>query len=310
MREMESLFNSLYNSLFRFRRRSPASYAIAAVIAVFVVIGMWQTRAADGVPLSQLRQQTHLHGIAVDRSDPSALVLATHHGVWRLDGSGTARLISDNRHDYMGFTAHPADAYTFFASGHPEGGGNLGFIVSRDGGRSWQQLSEGLRGPVDFHAMDVSAADPDVVYGLYGGVQVSHDGGQSWEMRPPPPADTFALAASSVDADIVYAATRDGVMVSRDGARSWQTARYGGQPVSLVETAADGTIYAYVLGEGLVRAEEPDLDWQPLGNGFGDDIPLHLAVDPTDPQRLYVATREGRVLASADGGRNWRPFAE
>lgn len=302
---------SILSSLFRFRRRSPhAAAAVAAVTAILLAAMWWQGRAAESVPLAELTRQTHLHGIAVDRSDPSVLILATHHGVWRLGTDGTARRMSDDRNDYMGFTPHPDDAETFFASGHPETGGNLGFIVSRDGGSSWQQLSAGAGGPVDFHAMDVSAADPDVFYGLYGSVQASGDGGQSWEIRGDPPADTFALAASSLDPETVYAATRIGVMVSRDGARSWDTAHPARQPASLVETAPGGAVYAFVVGEGLLRAEEPELGWQRLANDFGEDFPLHLAVDPSDPARLYAATRSGAVLASTDGGRSWRPFGQ
>ena len=38
-------------------------------------------------------------------------------------------------YDYMGFIPHPTDPSLLFASGHPAGGGNLGFIVSNDGGK-------------------------------------------------------------------------------------------------------------------------------------------------------------------------------
>ncbi|HEX2256103.1 MAG TPA: exo-alpha-sialidase [Afifellaceae bacterium] len=299
----------ILTSFFQFRRPTPVSYALAAIVAVAVAVGLWQTRAQEGVPLSELTRQTHLHGIAVDPNDPSVLILATHHGVWRLEGE-TARRVSDNRNDYMGFTPHPSDPDTFFASGHPETGGNMGFIVSRDGGRSWEQLSEGAAGPVDFHAMDVSAADPDVMYGLYGMVQRSRDGGESWQVRGEPPADVFALAASSVDAETVYAATRIGVMVSRDGGASWEPLGGGGQPASLVETTPDGGLYAFIVGEGLVRAEEARLEWQQLSNDFGDQVLLHLAVDPRDSARLYAVSQHGAVLASADGGRSWRTVGE
>ncbi len=79
----------------------------------------------------------------------------------------------------MGFTPHPADESVLYASGHPAGGGNLGFIVSRDGGRGWSSLSPGVGGPVDFHQMDVSKADPSVIYGAHGGLQASRDGGRT-----------------------------------------------------------------------------------------------------------------------------------
>lgn len=282
---------------------------VAALISAALAGFWWQGRAAEAVPLSELSRTTHIHGIAVDRQDPSVLILATHHGVWRLQ-DGTARLISDNRNDYMGFSPHPADPTSFFASGHPEGGGNMGVIASEDGGRTWKQLSDGARGPVDFHAMDVSASDPDVLYGLYGGVQVSQDGGRSWEVRGAPPADTFALAASATDADTVYAATREGLMVSRDGARTWEPAHSARRPASLVHAAPDGTLYAFVVGEGLLRAREPEPQWEPVSNAFGEAILLHLAVDPTDPARLYAVTQTGAILASADGGRTWSALGE
>lgn len=294
----------------RFALNRRTGIAIAAAVGAAALAGYWwQGRAAEAVPLSELSRTTHIHGLAVDRQDPSALILATHHGVWRLE-DGTARLISDNRNDYMGFSPHPADPGRFFASGHPEGGGNMGVIASEDGGSTWKQLAEGARGPVDFHAMDVSAADPDVLYGLYGGVQASEDGGRSWEMRGAPPADTFALAASATDADTVYAATREGLMVSRDGARTWQPAHSVRQPASLVETTPEGAVYAFVVGEGLIRAREPELRWEAVSNDFGERIPLHLAVDPTDPARLYAATQHGEILASADGGRSWSALGQ
>src|SRR3546814_17211897 len=108
--------------------------------------------------------------------------------------------------------------YTTLFRSHPAGGGNLGFIASEDGGQTWEQVAEGANGPVDFHAMDVSAADPSVIYGLYGDVQVSHDGGKTWEIAGAPQADVFDLAASATNPDIVYAAARNGLMVSGDGA--------------------------------------------------------------------------------------------
>jgi hypothetical protein len=46
--------------------------------------------------------------------------------------------------DFMGFTPHPSDPATLYSSGHPAGGGNLGFIVSEDGGGSWTQLADAL----------------------------------------------------------------------------------------------------------------------------------------------------------------------
>ena len=115
-----------------------------------------------GAETVKLSEVSHLHGIAVDATDPSRLYLASHHGVWLTNTDGTATQVSDNRNDYMGFTPNPAQPGSFFASGHPERGGNLGVLSSTDGARSWTQLSAGVNGPVDFHSMDVSPADPNI----------------------------------------------------------------------------------------------------------------------------------------------------
>src|SRR3546814_20068354 len=85
----------------------------------------------------------------------------------------------------MGFPPNPTDPDLLYASGHPAGGGNLGFIVSRDGGKSWSKLANGAGGPVDFHQMDVSKSDPAVVYGAFGDLQQSADGGRRWTAAGP-----------------------------------------------------------------------------------------------------------------------------
>src|SRR3546814_16276326 len=88
----------------------------------------------------------------------------------------------------MGITPHPSDPDVFYASGHPAGGGNLGFIASEDGGQTWEQVAEGANEPVDFHAMAVSAADPSVIYVLHLDVPVSHHSSKTWEVCAPLPA--------------------------------------------------------------------------------------------------------------------------
>src|SRR5918996_752920 len=146
-----------------------------------------------------LARATHFHGIAVDPTDPSRLYLATHHGLYAVEQDGSATQLSPVQ-DFMGFTPHPTDPSILYASGHPATGGNLGFIASREGGASWSQLAEGVGGPVDFHQMDVSPADPNVIYGAYGGsLQISRDGGQTWEVVGPAPDGLIDLAASSTE---------------------------------------------------------------------------------------------------------------
>ena len=262
--------------------------------------------SAAPVPLAELSRNTHFHGIAVDARDPERVYLATHHGLFVLDASGMADRVSDDGNDYMGFTPHPSDPDILYASGHPAGGGNLGFIVSSDGGQSWRQLSPGVGGPVDFHQMDVSKADPNVIYGSFRGLQASRDGGRTWNTVAPLPDGLIDLAASATDPARVYAATKGGLMVSTDAGASWKPAHMRRSPASMVQTGFSGEVYAFLLGAGLLRTDEPNLAWEVRSNAFGEGYLLHLAVDPGNPQRLFAITGEGAVMASTDGGATWR----
>lgn len=288
-------------------RRSTLTVLAVTVGAAIGALYASRSFAEGNTTIAALAKDTHFHGIAVDAADSTRIYLATHHGLYVTGIDGKAQRISEVR-DYMGFTAHPTDATTLFASGHPAGGGNLGFIVSRDGGRSWTKLSDGIGGPVDFHQMDVSKADPLVIYGVYNALQRSNDGGQTWERVGPPPQDIISLAASSIDTNTIYAGTQSGLQRSTDGGRSWK--HQSDQPTTMVHVTRAGTVYAFMIGRGLVRTAEKNFALQVVGKGFGEEYLLHFAADPRDPQRLYAISHNSRtraqsVIASRDGGERW-----
>jgi photosystem II stability/assembly factor-like uncharacterized protein len=286
------------------RQRTRAALTIyAAVVAALPLLA--PVRAAEDVRLSEL---SHIHGIAVNPQDPPQLILATHHGIFHASPEGLAKRVSNDANDYMGFTPHPEDSRVLFASGHPADGGNMGVIVSRDGGASWKELSPGADGPVDFHALDISRADPKTMYGLFGEVQASRDGGVSWEIAGSPDDEVFDLAASAITADTLFAATRAGLMVSRDGARTWQPTGPSGYPATMVYVGPDGSAYAFLLGLGLVKTASDSHDWETISATFGDRVLLHLAIDPSTPERMFAVTHEGPILVSTDGGRTWSEF--
>jgi photosystem II stability/assembly factor-like uncharacterized protein len=258
-------------------------------------------------PLAELLARTHVHGLAVDRQDPGQLLIATHHGLHALDiETGLVVQVSDHRDDLMGFVAHPTEAETFIASGHPATGVNLGVIASTDGGEAWVKLSDGVNGPVDFHQMDISKADPAIVWGNHGGLQRSRDGGHSWQRVAEAPARLIDIAASALAPERLYAATETGLFVSEADAQDWQRAHPAQAPVSFVEVTADGTLHAFVLGEGLVRRAEDGGEWERLHPGLNGRYLLYFAADPQAPGRLFAATQHGELIASEDGGRSWR----
>ncbi len=288
------------------------SVVAAAFAATLAIHG---SAAEEATTVATLAKQTHFHGIAADPRNASRIYLATHHGLFRVSPDGSAVLVSNTRDDFMGFTPHPSDPATLYASGHPATGGNLGFLASKDGGKSWTKLSNGIGGPVDFHQMDVSKADPMVIYGVYRDLQRSNDGGRTWQRIGPPPEDLIALAASSLSPDTLYAATQRGLLRSTDGGKSWDIAHIIRRPATMVYVTPGGEIYAFMVGTGLLQASEKDLQWRTLSSGWGNAYVLHLAAGPQNGRSLYAVTfdpasKSQAVRASADGGRSWKPIGE
>lgn len=279
-----------------------------AFVCSFLALAALSPASAE--TLKELATRTHYHGISFARSGSAVLLLASHHGLFAVDKNGDATQVSPMQ-DYMGFSPNPADPLSYYASGHPAGGGNSGFLKSIDGGASWKQISTGADGPVDFHQMDVSPTDPQTIYGSYGTLQVSHDGGQTWAVTGAPPKKLVAIAASGVNTGQLYAATQNGFHVSVDAGATWQPLEFDGKVVSAVETGPNGILLTFVLGQGLMKAQEDKpKEWTVLSNGFGDAIPLHIAIDSVDDNHLALTTQNNDVFESYDGGSTWTPFGK
>lgn len=280
----------------------------AAAVFAAVVVAATPSASQDAVPIAAFVGQTHVHGLAFDPGDPAYLFIATHHGLYRSGPDGMAVPLSIVQ-DFMGFTTHPADPTILFASGHPAGGGNLGFLVSTDGGRTWVQRSLGVGGPVDFHQMAISPVDPNVIYGAYGQVQVSMDAGMTWRITGPLPPQMVDLAASAVSAQTLFAATQSGLYVSTNAGANWRLV-IPSVPVSLVEVAPDGSMYAFVLGQGLLRAADEQSDFVAIGSSWVEPYLFHLTVDPADPSHFVAATASGRIVQSRDRGLTWAAYGQ
>lgn len=280
-------------------------------------ISLWATMfailsvaPASAETLAELGRKTHYHGIAFARSGSAALMIATHHGLYAGDKDGTVTRVSPVQ-DFMGFSPDPANELGFYASGHPATGGNSGFLRSRDGGASWTQLSTGVDGPVDFHQMDVSGADPKVIYGSFGQIQLSRDGGATWEIAGDAPERLIALAASGLTAERLYAASETGILSSDDAGASWAPLAFAGEVASTIQTGRDKALYAFVVGRGLMKAsEDTPSSWTLLSSDFGEAIPLHIAADAKDGMHLALTMQNNEVRESLDGGKSWRPFGQ
>jgi len=182
------------------------------------------------------------------------------------------------------------------------------FILESDGTRKKWTVNGPHFGGWEIYHMKGSAADPDRLYvsqntGWFGQlIQRSNDGGKTfepvgnkfvyegapgthtWYDGTPHPWEfkrVWHLEPSLADPDTVYAGVEDAAMFrTTDGGQNWQ------------ELAG-------------LRAHVSAPSWQPGAGGLG----LHtILLDPTNPQRIYIAISAAGAFRTDDGGVTWRPI--
>ena len=247
------------------------------------------------------------HGLAVDRKNSSKVYVATHTGLLVLNNDSELQRVSDAKDDYMGFSAHPTDPNIFYSSGHPSGGGNIGFQKSTDGGRTWQKISNGINGPVDYHAMTVSQAAPSIVYGVYRGqLQRSNNEGKDWQLVQSNLANPIVLATSPTTKDTVYAGTTDGLLVSQNQGDKWTKLNLSDTVVAVaVNPKNEQQIVAYSQDKGLVVSNDGGNTWEKLSGYTGGTV-IQIAYDVQNPSTLYLINQNLEVHKTTDNGATWK----
>jgi len=182
------------------------------------------------------------------------------------------------------------------------------FILNSDGKRQRWDVSGPHFGGLPIYHMKASPVDPNRIYASqtsdwFGQVlQRSNDGGKTWEAvgnkfvyegetgthlwydGTPHPWEfkrIWHLEPSLSDPDTVYAGAEDAAMFrTTDGGQTWH------------ELA------------GLRNHGSGKL-WQPGAGGLG----LHtIVIDPSDPNRIFIAISAAGTFRTDDGGQTWRPI--
>jgi hypothetical protein len=182
------------------------------------------------------------------------------------------------------------------------------FVLTSDGKRQHWTVSGPHFAGWEIYHLKGSPADPNRLYasqstGWFGQlIQRSSDGGQTWEPvgnkfvydgvpgthqwydGTPHPWEfkrVWHLEPSLTDPDAVYAGVEDAALFrSSDAGQSWQEL------------------------PGL-RAHGSGAHWQPGAGGMC----LHsIILDPSDPNRIYIAISAAGVFRTDDAGKTWQPI--
>lgn len=262
--------------------------------------------------LTQVTNLRDVHGLSVDVADSSKVWLASHTGLHLLKDDEDLYVVGDKRDDYMGFSPHPTDPNTFFTSGHPSGGGNIGFQKSTDAGRTWQKVSNGANGPVDFHAMAVSQVDPNIVYGIYRGAsQRSVDGGKQWEIVNTNLGDAqiISLTTDTSEKDTVYAATTNGLLVSRNQGQTWTLTSENLKSDTITTVAIspknNQELLAYGQKLGLAKSTDGGKTWTKIDTALAGSPVLYMSYDKSNPSTIYAINQSLEIYKTVDSGTTW-----
>jgi photosystem II stability/assembly factor-like uncharacterized protein len=289
---------------------------ILAVIVVFFGFYLTQQRKttpliqkndqrADSDELKQVNSITHGHGLSIDVVDPKNVYIATHHGLLLLKNDKDLYQIGDKKDDYMGFSSHPTDPNIFFSSGHPETGGNIGFQKSKDGGFTWEKVSDGLNGPVDYHAMTVSSANPNLIYGWFqGSLQRSTDEGKNWEIVSTTSFPIVNLTADPKDENIVYAASPQGLMISKDKGTEWTKLFDGFVSAIAINPQDSQKLLTFSQKYRFAKSNDRGKTWETISETFGSESPLFITFSKQNSKIVYTLTEKNSIYKSTDGGNN------
>ena len=240
----------------------------------------------------------HIHGLGVRGG---TLYIATHGGLWMAPAGQTKpRRVGESQQDIMGFSVISADR--FIGSGHPHPSQtdlppNLGLIESRDGGKSWKNIS--LLGDADFHVLESAGSRIYGFDGTQGRLMVSADGGHSWQQRRPP-AGVFSLAIDPANPETFIASTEQGLVASDNAGKVMRPVELREQRAGLLAWPTKRQLYL-VDGQGAVQlSTDGGRQWQPVGSIGGQPAAFIAA-----GRELYAALADGSVKRSTDGGRSW-----
>jgi len=269
-------------------------------------------------------------------SNPSIAYAASLHDFCRSeDGGRTWKRMSGGSEDGWGppgvragipidLQADPRDPDRVFANAY--GGGNF---LSEDGGRNWRVASKGYTGAL---TRDV-AVDPTqpgrVIVAGRSGLFVSYNGGSDWEGLNYPPVVSSEWTAIAIDPSnpqhlLAGINWGNNLVSSEDGGYSWRILkRFESEQVgwhTVVFAPSDpSVVYAGTAGyysAGMFDPQEPGRGvyvsydggqtWKEANDATTRDAYISsLAVDPTEPQVVYIATPKHGLLKTTDGGQTW-----
>jgi photosystem II stability/assembly factor-like uncharacterized protein len=194
-------------------------------------------------------------------------------------------------------------------------GTSAGVYKSTDGGDSWQPAMSGLpTGTVTSIVIDIRTGSSVFASIQDNGVYRTTDGGTNWSpaYNGLPMAGAVPIALDVTDSTRLYAGSSNGtgMYLSTNSGQQWNS-QSTGMTIFVrglgISEAAPATVFAATLLGGVFKSTDGGTTW---GNsGLVDEFLFKVAVDPANPDLVYVASSNG-VRKSSNGGGTWTTLGE
>ena len=245
-------------------------------------------------------------GVSFDPHDTDVIFLAAGNGALRtIDGGRSWKITTGwevtEAQDIAVDPRTPEHVYVATA---------YGVWRTRDRGENWLEATAEL--PEKYTqvvAVDRSQSGR-LLIGTWGGLYVSEDAGESWELAGSAGIPVHDIQQSRSDPDTWMAGTKDhGVLLSDDGGRTWRSAADDVDGRSMLAVAIDPFDEANMAAagwDGIFLSTDGGREWEKRTAALPVAESYEIVFDAAEPGRLWAATVEHGIFYSDDFGTTWQ----
>jgi photosystem II stability/assembly factor-like uncharacterized protein len=268
----------------------------------------WQPLGLAGMAVRALAQAP---------SNPAILVAGTLDGVFRTTDTGqTWQRISpagsEEIHNLDSVAIDPRNPAIIYVGTY-----HLPWKTT-DGGAHWFPIHAGMIDDSDVFSISIDRGHPERVFlSACSGIYRSDNGGLHWlkvQGIPSSARRTLVIRQDPSNRDTVYAGTTEGLWKTTDAGASWRRVTPDNWIINalVIDPAREGRLVIGTERLGILLSDDGGRNYQVSNDGFNHRQIVAVGLDSAHPNRVLAILSDAPdpVVATDDGGANWRPLGQ